>query len=81
MYRFIIEKIKYKLEYKVYFEIGIPILVSRANGLHYAFTQGGETVLAAMAHLCKDCNLLIEKKKLINLTQYHQAFTRQSYHS
>jgi light-independent protochlorophyllide reductase subunit N len=35
-----------KLEY----EIGIPILVARENGLDYAFTQGEDTVLAVMAH-------------------------------
>ena len=34
-------------------EIGIPIVVARANGLDYAFTQGEDTVLAAMAHRCK----------------------------
>nr|YP_009694831.1 photochlorophyllide reductase subunit N [Ephedra sinica]YP_009694837.1 photochlorophyllide reductase subunit N [Ephedra sinica]YP_010207377.1 ChlN [Ephedra przewalskii]YP_010207383.1 ChlN [Ephedra przewalskii]YP_010452555.1 photochlorophyllide reductase subunit N [Ephedra distachya]YP_010453089.1 photochlorophyllide reductase subunit N [Ephedra lomatolepis]YP_010453223.1 photochlorophyllide reductase subunit N [Ephedra milleri]YP_010453625.1 photochlorophyllide reductase subunit N [Ephedr len=39
-----------KLEY----EIGIPILVARANGLDYAFTQGEDTVLAAMAHRCPE---------------------------
>lgn len=32
--------------------IGVPILVARANGLDYAFTQGEDTVLAAMAHRC-----------------------------
>jgi light-independent protochlorophyllide reductase subunit N len=30
-------------------EIGIPIVVARANGLDYAFTQGEDTVLASMA--------------------------------
>nr|BDA98073.1 ligh-independent protochlorophyllide [Proteomonas sp. NIES-1005] len=30
-------------------EIGIPIIVARANGLDYAFTQGEDTVLAAIA--------------------------------
>eukprot|EP00971_Amphidinium_carterae_P282707 5612457-Amphidinium_carterae.1 len=30
-------------------ELGIPIVVARANGLDYAFTQGEDTVLAAMA--------------------------------
>jgi light-independent protochlorophyllide reductase subunit N len=30
-------------------EIGIPIVVARANGLDYAFTQGEDTVLAALA--------------------------------
>ena len=33
-------------------EIHIPIVVARANGLDYAFTQGEDTVLAAMAHRC-----------------------------
>ena len=33
-------------------EIGIPIVVARANGLDYAFTQGEDTVLAAMANRC-----------------------------
>lgn len=33
-------------------EIGIPIVVARANGLDYAFTQGEDTVLAAMADKC-----------------------------
>ena len=33
-------------------EIGIPIIVARANGLDYAFTQGEDTVLAAMAQRC-----------------------------
>nr|YP_009306359.1 protochlorophyllide reductase subunit N [Caulerpa cliftonii]AOP19263.1 protochlorophyllide reductase subunit N [Caulerpa cliftonii] len=32
--------------------IGCPIIVARANGLDYAFTQGEDTVLAAMAHRC-----------------------------
>ena len=35
-------------------ELGIPIVVARANGLDYAFTQGEDTVLAAMAHRCPD---------------------------
>ena len=34
-------------------EIGIPLVVARVNGLDYAFTQGEDTVLAAMAHRCK----------------------------
>ncbi|NJK36309.1 MAG: ferredoxin:protochlorophyllide reductase (ATP-dependent) subunit N [Oscillatoriales cyanobacterium RM2_1_1] len=35
-------------------EIGIPIVVARANGLDYAFTQGEDTVLAAMAVRCPE---------------------------
>lgn len=30
-------------------DLGIPIIVARANGLDYAFTQGEDTVLAALA--------------------------------
>ena len=37
--------------------IDIPILVARANGLDYAFTQGEDTVLAAMAHRCPEYHL------------------------
>lgn len=33
-------------------ELGIPIVVARANGLDHAFTQGEDTVLAAMAQRC-----------------------------
>ena len=33
-------------------EINVPIVVARANGLDYAFTQGEDTVLAAMAQKC-----------------------------
>ena len=33
-------------------ELGIPIVVARANGLDYAFTQGEDTVLAALEHRC-----------------------------
>lgn len=35
-------------------EIGIPIVVARANGLDYAFTQGEDTVLAALVQSCPD---------------------------
>merc|ERR1712110_1078625 len=35
-------------------EIGVPIVVARANGLDYAFTQGEDTVLAAMAARCPE---------------------------
>lgn len=37
-------------------EIGIPIVVARANGLDYAFTQGEDTVLAAMVPHCPSPN-------------------------
>jgi len=44
-------------------EIGIPIVVARANGLDYAFTQGEDTVLAAMAHRCPDKSPIADSEK------------------
>lgn len=44
-------------------EIGIPIVVARANGLDYAFTQGEDTVLAAMAARCPDKAPVAETEK------------------
>lgn len=44
-------------------EIGIPIVVARANGLDYAFTQGEDTVLAAMAHRCPEKAPVLESEK------------------
>nr|YP_009646323.1 ChlN subunit of protochlorophyllide reductase [Chloropicon roscoffensis]QBX97963.1 ChlN subunit of protochlorophyllide reductase [Chloropicon roscoffensis] len=44
-------------------EIGVPIVVARANGLDYAFTQGEDTVLAAMAHRCPTQPAQLPKKK------------------
>jgi light-independent protochlorophyllide reductase subunit N len=38
-------------------EVDIPIVVARANGLDYAFTQGEDTVLAAMSQRCPHKNL------------------------
>lgn len=38
-------------------ELGIPIVVARANGLDYAFTQGEDTVLAALVHRCPGLSL------------------------
>lgn len=46
-------------------EIGIPLVVARANGLDYAFTQGEDTVLAAMAHRCPT------KEKNFNSSDLH----------
>jgi light-independent protochlorophyllide reductase subunit N len=47
-------------------ELGIPIVVARANGLDYAFTQGEDTVLAAMAQKCPEAKFTsdIDNKKL-----------------
>jgi light-independent protochlorophyllide reductase subunit N len=49
-------------------EIGIPIVVARANGLDYAFTQGEDTVLSAMAlaSLKKDVPFLVGNTGLTN---------------
>ena len=44
--------------------IGIPILVARANGLDYAFTQGEDTVLAAMSHRCPEYCEMKSKKSV-----------------
>ncbi len=44
-------------------EIGIPVVVARANGLDYAFTQGEDTVLAAMANRCPNEAPVVEKDK------------------
>lgn len=44
-------------------EIDIPIVVARANGLDYAFTQGEDTVLAAMAHRCPTKQLSTSNQK------------------
>ena len=44
-------------------EIGIPVVVARANGLDYAFTQGEDTVLAAMANRCPKEVPVVGKEK------------------
>lgn len=52
---------------KLELELQIPIVVARANGLDYAFTQGEDTVLAAMAHRCPNTmNTNIENSKTGN---------------
>lgn len=55
-------------------EIGIPIVVARANGLDYAFTQGEDTVLAAMAQRCPESLPTREKAEstLQRLLSFHQ---------
>jgi light-independent protochlorophyllide reductase subunit N len=35
-------------------ELGVPIVVARANGLDYAFTQGEDTVLASLVSRCPE---------------------------
>jgi light-independent protochlorophyllide reductase subunit N len=56
-------------------ELGIPIVVARANGLDYAFTQGEDTVLAAMAHRCPEQILLSDKKKVIQDSNIQNFFS------
>jgi light-independent protochlorophyllide reductase subunit N len=56
-------------------ELGIPIVVARANGLDYAFTQGEDTVLAAMAHRCPQQILLKNKKKIIQDSSIQNFFS------
>jgi len=48
-------------------EINIPIVVARANGLDYAFTQGEDTVLAAMAQRCPTRSTKSEMNNLNSL--------------
>ncbi|MEC4851835.1 MAG: ferredoxin:protochlorophyllide reductase (ATP-dependent) subunit N [Jaaginema sp. PMC 1079.18] len=59
-------------------EIGIPIVTARANGLDYAFTQGEDTVLAAMANRCpKPQDIQPEEKAERNGIQKLLNFGRQ----
>jgi len=64
-------------------EIGIPIIVARANGLDYAFTQGEDTVLAAMAHRCPEQENLIrnqqrnDKKSIENFFSFLPVETKK----
>jgi light-independent protochlorophyllide reductase subunit N len=51
-------------------EIGIPIVVARANGLDYAFTQGEDTVLAAMAQKCPESHVK-QDSPIKNQAPYH----------
>ncbi len=44
-------------------ELGIPIVTARANGLDYAFTQGEDTVLAAMAARCPEKAPVAQEEK------------------
>ncbi len=59
-------------------EIGIPIVVARANGLDYAFTQGEDTVLAAMAQRCpRESEVKAEEKEERNAIQKLLTFGRK----
>jgi light-independent protochlorophyllide reductase N subunit len=55
-------------------EIGIPIVVARANGLDYAFTQGEDTVLAAMVAHCPSST-----SSLVNETNETEKDTKEKY--
>src|SRR6476646_8536302 len=60
-------------------EIKIPIVVARANGLDYAFTQGEDTVLAALVHRCplalQDKGTILEKKNNVSMLLEKQMHT------
>jgi light-independent protochlorophyllide reductase subunit N len=62
-------------------EIGIPIVVARANGLDYAFTQGEDTVLAAIAHRCPEnvnnLNVFSDAKLFDSKKNSETAFSRE----
>jgi light-independent protochlorophyllide reductase subunit N len=58
---------------KIETDLGIPIVVARANGLDYAFTQGEDTVLAALAHRCPEKKIIKEKSCLNNINQPHRV--------
>jgi len=51
-------------------EINIPIVVARANGLDYAFTQGEDTVLAALVNRCPETDqVFIKNEERVDLTR------------
>lgn len=53
-------------------ELNIPIIVARANGLDYAFTQGEDTVLAAMVQRCPTINPKIVKPEKTNIEKIEE---------
>lgn len=60
---------------KIEAELGLPIVVARANGLDYAFTQGEDTVLAALSHRCP--NLPAKSHNIGEVKQRNQVFHEQ----
>nr|AJE61535.1 protochlorophyllide reductase ChlN subunit [Dipteris conjugata]AXX76447.1 protochlorophyllide reductase ChlN subunit [Dipteris conjugata] len=44
-------------------ELGVPIVVARANGSDYAFTQGEDTVSAATTHRCPEFDISRHEQK------------------
>lgn len=70
-------------------ELGVPIVVARANGLDYAFTQGEDTVLTALTHRCpnfstnnflqsKKPSLLNEQKKSLSFLEKTKYFSNSN---
>jgi len=51
-------------------EIAVPIVVARANGLDYAFTQGEDTVLAAMAQRCPEFETSLKEMDVSRNSSY-----------
>nr|YP_009296667.1 photochlorophyllide reductase [Apophlaea sinclairii]AOM65807.1 photochlorophyllide reductase [Apophlaea sinclairii] len=62
-------------------EIGTSIVVARANGLDYAFTQGEDTVLASIAQRCprKETNYLANKKQSLAKDFFENKSYRNQY--
>lgn len=66
---------------KIESELQIPIVVARANGLDYAFTQGEDTVLAAMSHRCPSKKIksnILKNKSLILENFFSSSFLRKN---
>nr|ARQ82154.1 protochlorophyllide reductase subunit N [Avrainvillea mazei] len=59
-------------------EIGIPIVVARANGLDYAFTQGEDTVLSAIAHRCPELKSKNQESKFVFQNLFNYSIKKSS---
>lgn len=59
---------------KIETELKIPIVVARANGLDYAFTQGEDTVLAALAHRCPEVSSVKNENSSLEKTKVNEIF-------
>lgn len=66
-----LENIASKIETK----IGIPIVVARANGLDFAFTQGEDTILAALAN--RACVINNVEKSLVLFGSLPEAVSNE----
>ena len=60
-------------------ELGLPIVVARANGLDYAFTQGEDTVLSAMALSALKTNKFIPLDKTKQLAPPYSPLGTQNH--